>query len=53
MSNISLTAIVSQSILKSYPFNPFFFKLALEKSFKTFPKHNGIELLSESYNLRG
>ena len=53
MSNISSAAVASESILKSYtyPFNHFFFILSIEKSFETFPRHNGVATISEFFAL--
>ena len=53
MANISLTAIASQSTLKSEtcPFNPVFFILSTEKSFEMIPRNNGVTTISESFAL--
>ena len=34
-----------------YPFNPVFFILSTEKSFKMCPRHNGYGTISESFAL--
>ena len=49
MSNMSLSAIASLSMLKSY--NPINFLLSTEESFEMFPRHNGVATISKSFAL--